>query len=211
MSIRRIFNLEYKMKKQMVQELNTRYFSWSSVASLLLLLSWMGLSIDLQAQEVITPRQKASPLAMATFLDENGTYLKVTYGQPYRKDRVIFGGLVPYDEVWRTGANEATELTLTQDVRINGKYLNAGTYTLFTIPNKEQWQLILNAQLGQWGAYKYEEFKDQNVLTTPIESERVEDIYEAFTIQFEETKQGANLILLWDQVKAIVPIEFIRS
>jgi hypothetical protein len=81
--------------------------------------------------------------------------VKVTYGQPSKKGRVIFGDLVPYGEVWRTGANEATEITFSSDVVISGKTIKAGTYTLFTIPQKNTWTIILNSELKQWGSYGY--------------------------------------------------------
>ncbi|MDX2303476.1 MAG: DUF2911 domain-containing protein [Microscillaceae bacterium] len=163
------------------------------------------------AQKSITPPKKASPLAMATFIGKDNTYLKVTYGQPYKKSRVIFGELVPFGEIWRTGANEATEFTCTDDIQFNKKILKAGTYTLFTIPGEKEWSVILNSELGQYGAYKYEEIKDKNILIAPVEVDQTEDIYEAFTIEFEETKKGANMLLFWDQTKVIIPITFAKS
>src|SRR5829696_3874612 len=88
-----------------------------------------------------------------------GKDVKVTYGRPYKKGRVIFGGLEKYGKVWRTGADEATEITFANDVNFGGKRVKAGTYTLFTIPDRNQWTVILNSQLGQWGAYDYEKYK----------------------------------------------------
>ncbi|GAB4395540.1 MAG: DUF2911 domain-containing protein [Microscillaceae bacterium] len=161
-----------------------------------------------EAPKVIVPRQKASPMAMAAFLSENNTYLKVTYGQPFKKERQIFGNLVPYGQIWRTGANEATEFTTTRDIKIDKKTLPAGTYTVFSIPEEDSWTVIFNAALGQWGAYKYDEFKDKDVLRVSLPVERSADIYEAFTMMFEETRKGADLVLVWDQTKIILPITF---
>ena len=96
---------------------------------------------DLAAQEALKPR--LSPLEIVTVKYES-TYVKITYGRPHKKGRTIFGGLVPYGEVWRTGANEATEITLTKDVIINKQRLKAGTYTIFTIPQKDKWKVIFN-------------------------------------------------------------------
>src|SRR5688572_18614753 len=90
------------------------------------------------AQEAV---KRISSLAMTTAKYKDA-YIKVVYGQPAKKKREIFGKLVPYDQVWRTGANEATEITLTRDVIIQGKNIPAGTYSLFTIPGATQWTII---------------------------------------------------------------------
>ncbi|NNE34204.1 MAG: DUF2911 domain-containing protein, partial [Rhodothermales bacterium] len=97
-----------------------------------------------------------SPMAIAAVTLDDGTYVKIVYSSPRKRGREIFGGLVPYGEVWRTGANEATELTVTNGVLLNGNVLAAGTYALFTIPGDEQWTVIINRNLGQWGAYDYD-------------------------------------------------------
>ncbi|NJO02749.1 MAG: DUF2911 domain-containing protein [Bacteroidia bacterium] len=176
--------------------------------SLLFILAQAALGFRISAQDTIVPHRKESPLAMATFLSENNTYLKITYGQPYRKSRVIFGELVPYGQLWRTGANEATEFTTTGDIKVGKKMLPEGTYTLFTIPQEDKCTIIFNKVLGQWGAYKYEEVKGENALTLDVPMEEGKDVYEAFTIQFEETKNGADLVLLWDKSRISVPIFF---
>ncbi len=108
--------------------------------------------------------------------------IKVTYGQPSKRGRVIFGGLVPYDSVWRTGANEATEITFKEDVIFGGKKVKAGTYTLFTIPSEKYWEIILNKQLGQWGAYEYEKYRRKNVLRVKVPVYKLEEELEEFTI-----------------------------
>src|SRR5436190_14965129 len=96
--------------------------------------------IHSRAQEV---EKRISPVAMTTAKYKD-SYIKVTYGQPSKKNRVIFGELVPYNQVWRTGANEATEITFTQDVLIQGKSIPSGTYTIFTIPTLAAWTIIFN-------------------------------------------------------------------
>lgn len=104
------------------------------------------------------PTRRKSPIAIAkTFHQASNTYIKIVYGQPYKHGRTIFGKLVPYNEVWRTGANEATELTTTKDIQLGGEKLEAGTYTLFSIPKENgPWKVILNNKLGQWGAFDYQ-------------------------------------------------------
>src|SRR6478609_8610578 len=105
-----------------------------------------------QAQEALPPR--SSPLSVISMRYKDA-YVKIVYSQPHKRGREIFGKLVPYGEVWRTGANEATEITLTRDLFINGTLLPAGTYSLFTIPANDKWTIIINKDLGLWGAYNY--------------------------------------------------------
>jgi hypothetical protein len=178
---------------------------------LVLSLSTSQLALSQEESKLISPRPKASPLAMASFLAEDNTYLKVTYGQPMMKSRQIFGGLVPYGEIWRLGANEATEITTTKDIRIEKKTLPAGTYTMFAIPEEGQWTVIFNKVLGQWGAYKYEENKGENVMSVRIPTEASSDTYEGLTMFFEQTRKGADLVMVWEQSKILLPITFLNK
>ncbi|MEQ9413416.1 MAG: DUF2911 domain-containing protein, partial [Cyclobacteriaceae bacterium] len=93
--------------------------------------------------------QRTSPLSITTSRYKD-TYVKIVYSQPQKKGRAIFGKLVPYGKVWRTGANEATEITITGDILVDGKELKAGTYSIFTIPNENTWTVIFNTDLGLW-------------------------------------------------------------
>lgn len=128
--------------------------------------------------------------------------VKVTYGRPYKKGREVFGGLEKYGKVWRTGADEATEITFTRDVNFGGKPVKAGTYTLFTIPEKEEWTIILNSQLGQWGAYDYDKHKDKDVVQVKVPAKKLDTPVEQLTIRFA----GSDLIIEWDQTQVAVPI-----
>lgn len=159
---------------------------------------------EAHAQEVIKPR--LSPLEVVTVKYES-TYVKITYGRPHKKGREIFGDLVPYGEVWRTGANEATEITITKDVIINQKKLKAGTYTLFTIPEKDKWKVIFNSDLGQWGSYNYNAAK--NVLEIDAKVSQIETVYEPFTMEFQLQNDEANLLMMWDKTKASFTIKFL--
>ena len=159
------------------------------------------------APVIMPPKPRPSPMAIA-FHKEESMYLKVVYGQPSRKGREVFSEIAPYGKLWRTGANEATEITFTRDVKLGGKTLKAGTYTLFTIPNADKWTIILNSELGQWGEYKYDKAKD--VLTFDVPAQKNNEAYEAFTIQFNETPTGADMALLWDSIKVVVPFAFAR-
>src|SRR3982751_1127810 len=88
------------------------------------------------------------------------TDITITYSRPAVKGRQIWGALVPYDQVWRTGANDATTITFSDDVTINGKPLPKGTYSLHTIPGKEQWTIIFNKTAKQWGSFNYDQAQD---------------------------------------------------
>lgn len=158
------------------------------------------------AQEAVTPRP--SPLAIIS-MRYNTSYVKITYSQPHKRGREIFGGIVPYGKVWRTGANEATEMTLTKDITINGTLLKAGTYSLFTIPNKEKWTIIINGEVGLWGSYNYNQKLDIMRFDVPVQA--IEGAaYEPLTLQFDQRNNMADLLILWDRIKVSIPIKFIN-
>lgn len=130
--------------------------------------------------------------------------IKVTYGRPYKKERKIFGGLEPYGKIWRTGADQATQITFEKDGTFGGKPVKAGTYTLFTIPNPDEWTIILNSQLGQWGHYSYDKHKDKDVLQVKVPSTKLDTPIEQHTIRFDKS----NLIIEWDDTRVVVPYSF---
>lgn len=133
--------------------------------------------------------------------------VRVTYSRPQKKDREIFGKKVAYGKVWRTGANEATEIKVYQDIQLDGKALAAGTYSLFTLPGKTEWEIILNSDLDYWGAYRYN--ADNDVLRLTVPARTSETVVEAFTIQFKADGDGkANMILAWDKTRVEVPITY---
>jgi len=132
-----------------------------------------------------------------------GKEVSVIYGRPYKKDREIFGKLVPYGQVWRCGADEATEITFDKDVQFAGKSLKAGTYTMFVIPNPTEWTIILNSQLEQFGAFDYEKHKDKDVLQVMVPVKKPAQTIEQHTIRFTD----ANIMVIeWDQTQVEVPI-----
>ncbi len=130
---------------------------------------------------------------------------RVTYSRPQKKGRTIFGGeVVKYNEVWRLGANESTEIEFYQNVKIGGKKISKGRYTLYCIPSEKQWTIILNKDLNAWGAFNYDVKKD--VLRTDISIQAQTDVVEVFTMYFDAIPNGANLIMLWDNIKVVLPI-----
>jgi hypothetical protein len=158
------------------------------------------------AQEAIPPRP--SPMASIAMRYKD-SYVKITYSQPHKRGRDVFGSLVPYGKVWRTGANEATEITATKNILVNGTLLKAGTYSIFTIPEKEKWTIIINSDVGLWGSYNYNQKLDVMRFEAPVQA--IPDlIYEPFTLQFDQRNDVANLLIMWDRVKISIPIKFIN-
>ncbi len=150
------------------------------------------------AFESMAQAAKASP-AMSTEND----LVKITYGAPSKKGREIYGALVPYNAVWRTGANEATEITFKKDVDVAGKMVKAGTYTLFTIPTEKEWTIIFNSELKQWGAYGYDKIKSKNVAEVKVPATMTSEVQESLTIT--ATAKGFDII--WDKTKVSVPVK----
>lgn len=132
--------------------------------------------------------------------------IRVMYSRPQKKGREIFGGLEPYGKVWRAGANENTEIRFYADAQIGDTRVPAGTYSLFVIPEESQWTLILNKDLDAWGAYSYQEAAD--VLRHTVAVERAPREIEEFSIQFEQTPEGASMIIGWDRTIARFLIVF---
>lgn len=150
-----------------------------------------------------------SPEEQVSF-KQNDLTLTVLYNRPYKKGREIFGALVPFDQVWRTGANEATTFETNKDIKIEGKTLKAGKYSLWAIPGADKWKIIFNSEYGQWGINSKGEANrnpENDVLTvdvTPIEQNQV---FEQFTISFNESGEDAEMVLAWDKTLVMVPIE----
>jgi len=131
--------------------------------------------------------------------------IKVTYGRPSKKGRTMLGDTEAYGKVWRTGANETTEIRLYKDVTFGDKTLKAGTYSLYTIPEKTEWTIIFNSKLDTWGAYAYDESKD--VARIKVPSGTAESEIESFTIVFDGKDDKAVMILGWENTVVKVPIK----
>ena len=160
------------------------------------------LLVPLAFAELTLPRvsQKASVMQTVGLTD-----VTIMYNRPGVKGRVIWGGLVPYDKVWRTGANEATTITLSQAVKINGQPLPAGTYSFHTIPGKTSWTLIFNKTAEQWGSYDYDASKDAlRIQVTPVTGPNQE--WMAFSFSDVST-DGATVELAWEKLRVPFKIE----
>jgi hypothetical protein len=151
--------------------------------------------IGADAQE----RKRASPRETVENSD-----VSVTYGRPFKKGRVVFGQLEKFGSVWRVGADEATEITFKKDGTFAGQPVKAGTYTLFAIINASEWEIILNSELKQWGAYGYEKIKAKNVLSAKVPTQKTNSVVEQLTID-----TGADgLTISWDDTMVKIPYKF---
>jgi hypothetical protein len=179
-----------------------------------------------EAQD-LHPSRRPSPMGMArTHLADGGTtYVSVVYSRPYERGRDnIFGSeesgaLVPYGERWRTGANEATEITLTGDVTAGGEPLPAGTYSLTTIPGPESWTVHFNSTLGlngtarrnpESGRFEQVELGPTDVLVVTAPVGTLEEKVEQFTIAFEPAGGGADMCLRWITTEVCVPVRVVE-
>ncbi len=146
---------------------------------------------------LVNPQIRSSPTMIANLISIENKYVKLTYGQPFRKNRLVFGGIVPFDQIWRTGANEATEITINTNFILENRRFNAGTYTLFTVPSERTWRIIINQKLGQWGAFDYN--KKDDLLEFEVIPLKTSELYEALFISLSENKKDEiNLKLSWE-------------
>jgi len=155
------------------------------------------------AQEKKASRPSPASQAQCQFAD--GKTIHVDYSSPRAKGRKIYGGLVPYGEVWRTGANEATTFVTDANLTVNGKDVPAGSYTIFTIPNQGKWTLIINKKTGEWGIpYKYE---GDELLRADMQVSKTPSQVENFTIAFDQAGNNCTMHLDWENTRASVAFE----
>src|SRR5215475_13382312 len=148
--------------------------------------------------------KRPSPPASANCAFTDGKTVKSDYSSPRMKGRKIFGGLVPYGQVWRTGANEATTLVTDTDLTIGGKTVPAGSYTVFTVPNEDKWTFIVNKKTAEWGVpYKYE---SDELLRTDMKVEKLSSPMENFTISFHPHGNACMMHLQWENTTAVVEL-----
>ena len=132
--------------------------------------------------------------------------IELVYSRPSIKGRKIFGDLVPYNKVWRTGANSSTKIKFTDVVEMNGKRIDTGTYALYTIPGEDMWEVILNKGIGNWGSNGYKESDDIIRFKVPVM--RIKPELETFTMQFANVKpESCELHIMWDKTAVSIPIK----
>lgn len=132
---------------------------------------------------------------------------RIIYSRPLKNGRSVFGELVEYGQIWRLGANEATEIEIYKDVKCGtDTKLKKGRYTMYAIPYQDKWTIIFNKETDIWGAFQYDPKKD--ALRVDVPAQKLPESAEAFTMQFEKDSTGLNLAIMWDNVKALVPFSF---
>ena len=131
---------------------------------------------------------------------------KVVYSRPQKKNRAVFNNLVKYGEIWRFGANENAEIKFYTPVKIGGKEIPAGTYSIFAVPFEKEWTIVLNSEVDKWGAYFYDKSKDVVRFNVPVE--KTASPIENFSVTFVKTASGADLYAGWDNSQVKFPIEF---
>jgi len=184
----------------------------------MLLLGIVGLSgLTTKAQDKKMPPLDASPMDMAYYpvmypyvvkvKGEPGSLVaRVIYSRPQKKGRKIFGELESYGEIYRLGANEATEIEFFRPVTIGGKSIPKGRYTMYAQLAEQKWTIIVNRETDIWGAFKYDQKKD--VVRTDVPVVKLNTPVEPFTIVFEKADYGANLVVAWDTTSVSLPIRF---
>lgn len=178
------------------------YYMKSAIFSILMFSLVYFMAGSAFAQERTTDRVWASPNASVS-QTVGLTQVSVTYGRPSVREREIFGGLVPFEEVWRTGANESTAITFSDDVLVEGELVEEGTYSLYTIPGEDNWMIIINDKLS-WGT-EYDQ--DEDVLRVEVDAEESHYL-EQMMIYFENiSEDSGDLVIHWANTKAAVQIE----
>jgi hypothetical protein len=157
-----------------------------------------------------TETKSLSPEEQVSYSDRD-LKLSVFYNRPSKRGRKIFGGLVPFGQVWRTGANEATVFETNKQLSIEGKNLLPGKYTIWTVPDSTQWMVMFNAEHGQWGVnHKGEVNRDpaRDVLAVPVHAVTQDRTFEQFTIAFEKVGEETEMVFMWDNTVVALPISY---
>ena len=158
---------------------------------------------------IMSSTKKHSPLDVAELRD-SGLEIDVTYCQPYKKGRLIFGdaseeALQPFGEYWRLGANDATLIKLNKDIQFGGKPLTKGIYSMYAFPGEDIWIVAVNSATGQWGLPAPD--PDEDVLRVEVPVNYTGEVVEQLTISFEPDSSGMNMVIRWDTSVAKVSID----
>lgn len=181
---------------------------------LLIFLAIVALALFLYStfvENIFSPR--LSPKDSAK-IELNDLDLKIEYNRPSKREREIFGALVPFNQVWRTGANEATTFETNKDLRIEGLSLPKGKYTIWTVPMEDVWRVMFNSRQYEWGVNeKMEPMWDPNydVVEIEVPVKKLDTTVEEFTIAFDNTTGNLKLTMAWDSTLIGIPIEVRQS
>jgi len=178
-----------------------KLFSVKAILLAILLFGILSIESYSQEKEEVRISPKASVKQTVGF-----TNITIDYSRPGVKGRTIWGGLVPYNSVWRAGANEATKITFSTNVKIDGKKLKAGSYSFFAIPTKKTWTLIFNKVADQWGAFEYNDVEDAlRIEVTPMQNNCWQE-WLAYTIS-KSSENKAVVMLEWEKLKVPFNVE----
>ncbi|MCD9016312.1 DUF2911 domain-containing protein [Parachryseolinea silvisoli] len=172
--------------------------------AVLIILGWATMYYMKKQTKSFSPEEEV-------VFSQNKLTINVFYNRPFKKGRVIYGGLVPYGKVWRTGANEATTFQTSQDLKFEGKTLRKGRYSLWTIPGEDTWTIIFNSEYGQWGVSSDGEANrspDRDVLQVQVHPVLQDREFEQFTIAFEKLGEEVEMVLMWDKTLVAVPFAY---
>ena len=150
-----------------------------------------------------------SPLDLAVFRPDgelSQPVVRILYSRPKKNKRAVFGDLVPYNKVWRTGANQSTEVNLYRDITIEGNALKAGNYTMYTIPGEKEWTIIFNTDQHTWGTYDYD--SKRNILEFRVPIQKASNSREAFGIAFGGKDGKGILLLAWDTTEIYINFNY---
>jgi len=199
-----IFHLKFPAKSNCIGKIEALYLCSKSINMLTKLLAsgiLCSAILFANAQTIKTPQP--SP-AQSVKQDFGISSVELNYSRPGMKGRKIFGDLVPYGKVWRTGANSATRIKFSDDVTIGGKELKAGEYAIYTVPGENEWEFIINKGSANWGTDYKQEDDILKVKATPV---KLDQPVETFTMQFASVKSNStNLQLMWDKTLVSIPI-----
>ncbi|WP_430466494.1 DUF2911 domain-containing protein [Winogradskyella ouciana] len=177
---------------------------------LLIVLSIIALGLLIYSvfvENIFSPRLSPKDTAKITLNDLN---LNVEYNRPSKREREVFGALVPYNEVWRTGANEATTFETNKDLMIDGMLLRKGKYTLWTVPMENSWKVMFNSKQYEWGVNeKMEPMWDPNydAIELEVPKQELDETVEKFTIAFDNKTGNLKLTMAWDQTLIEIPVK----
>jgi hypothetical protein len=184
------------------------------IVVIILLIASVQVSAQLNSSNI--PSLDKSPMDMSYYpvnypilkIQDKATepvVIRLIYSRPQLNGRKIFGDLQEYGQVWRMGANEATEIEFFKDVKINNRKIKKGRYTLYAIPFQGKWTVIINKETDIWGSFRYDQSDDVLRVDLPVMKN---EITEAMTIVFDKSSAGADMNVYWDDVKVSLPIEF---
>lgn len=162
------------------------------------------LSASLEAQSFKNLDEAPQDIAYYRMSRATQPFIKVIYGRPSSKTDTVFGKQVPFEKIWRTGANEATEIKFYQDVMFGDKRIKAGSYVLVTIPGEKEWEIILNKNLDVWGAFQYDPKADIARIKVPVSKAEKLDV---FSIAFKRIKNEIQMVLGWDTTRVKIPFQ----